>query len=291
MNYRHVFHAGNFADLLKHAVLLEVLSQAKAQSRGPLTVIDTHAGAGVYDLEGDASRRTGEAVAIFKLMNDATAPAVFEPLKAEVRRLNKKDLRFYPGSPLLIAHALRPRDQLMACETNRDDFELLRETLRSPAGAFAMREDGWELVRLRTPRAPAPVLVLIDPPYEAANDPDRAADAVSQILGRNVGAVVAVWMPIKDLATFDSMLLKLEEAARGLPILVAEGRLRSLDDPLRLNGCAMIVVNPTKDLEEKAGQAAEWIVGALGDGAGLGHVAQFNATAFHRRKSGGKAAF
>lgn len=285
MNYRHVFHAGNFADLLKHAVLLDILAKVTAV-REPLTVIDTHAGAGVYDLGSDPAQRTGEGAAAGVLMADPAAPAAFEPLKAAIGRLNETGHRHYPGSPLLIAHALRARDQLIACETRREDFEFLREALRGPAGAFALREDGWDVARLRTPRSPAPALVLIDPPYEAADDPQHAAEAVGQVLGRNVRAVVAVWAPIKDLASFDALLASLEDAARGLPILLAETRLRPPDDPLRLNGCAMIVVNPTPDLEDRAREAAEWIAGAFGDRTGLGRVAHFNAKAAHRQHRG-----
>lgn len=285
MNYRHAFHAGNFADLFKHAVLLELLAKV-ASSPGPLTVIDTHAGAGVYDLGSDTARRIGEGSATSVLMADAAAPAVFEPLKAAVGRLNKTGERHYPGSPLLIAQALRARDQLIACETGREDFEILREVLRRPAGSFAVREDGWEVARLRTPRSPASVLVLIDPPYEAADDPQRAAQALGQVLGRNAKAVVAVWAPLKDLAAFDLLLSDLEDAARGLPMLVAEARLRPPDDPLRLNGCAMIVINPTPDLEAKAREAADWVALAFGGGAGMGRVTVFDARALHRQRRG-----
>jgi 23S rRNA (adenine2030-N6)-methyltransferase len=285
MNYRHAYHAGNFADLFKHAVLLELLAKV-ATGPGPLTVIDTHAGAGAYDLGSDAARRTGEGSAASVLMAEEASPGVFEPLKAAVGRLNETGERRYPGSPLLIAQALRARDQLIACETSREDFEILREILRRPAGSFAVREDGWEVARLRTPRSPASVLVLIDPPYEAADDSQRAAQALGQVLGRNAKAVVAVWAPLKDLASFDALLSDLEDAARGLPMLVAEARLRPPDDPLRLNGCAMIVVNPTPDLEAKAKEAADWIARAFGGGVGMGRVTVFDARAVHRQRRG-----
>jgi 23S rRNA (adenine2030-N6)-methyltransferase len=263
MNYRHAFHAGNFADLVKHAVLTALL--AELTRGGPLTVIDTHAGAGVYDLAGEAAMRTGEGQAIAILMTDAAAPAVFQPLKAAVARLNETGLRHYPGSPDLIAHALRARDQLIACETRRDDFETLREVLRRPAGAFAMREDGWETARRRTPRPPAATLVHIDPPYEARDDGARAVDAVRQVLARNRGAVVALWAPIKELAAFDALVTAVHEAADGAAVLLIEARLRAPDDPLRMNGCAMVVVNPPAGVAEAGAQAAQWVAAALGE--------------------------
>jgi 23S rRNA (adenine2030-N6)-methyltransferase len=269
VNYRHVFHAGNFADLLKHAVLTALLADL-TRGGGPLTVIDTHAGAGVYDLESDAARRTGEAEAIVRLMADDDAPTVFEALKAAVRELNTgPPVRTYPGSPAIIASALRPRDRLIACETRRDDYETLRESLRA-ANAEASREDGWDAARKRTPRAPARVLVHIDPPYEAGDDGAQAAQTVKTVLSRNRDAVIAVWAPIKDLAGFDALVSDIETS--GATVLVAEVRLRRPDDPLRLNGCAMLVVNPPLGLEGPVGEAAAWIAAVLGEPGGLGRA-------------------
>jgi 23S rRNA (adenine2030-N6)-methyltransferase len=272
MNYRHVFHAGNFADLLKHAVLTAILGEM-TRARAPLTVIDTHAGAGVYDLQSDPALRTGEAAAgIGVLMEDAAAPAAFDALKAAVRRLNESGWRTYPGSPELAARALRPRDRLFACETRREDFDMLSQALRVP-GAQALREDGWEAAWRRAPRPPAPVLVLIDPPYEAGDDPDRAAEAVRRVLARNAAAVIAVWAPIKDLASFDALISGLEEAAGRRPMLLVEARLRSLHDPLRLNGCGTVIINPPAALKSPADAAARWVAGALGEPGGFGRAA------------------
>jgi 23S rRNA (adenine2030-N6)-methyltransferase len=126
LNYRHAFHAGNFADVMKHAILLELLAALTRESGG-LTVIDTHAGAGIHDLRGGEASRTGEAAGgVVKLMA-AEAPPVFDSLKAAVRRANRGDeIRFYPGSPLLIADALRARDRLIACELRPDDYAALK---------------------------------------------------------------------------------------------------------------------------------------------------------------------
>ena len=271
LNYRHLYHAGNFADLLKHAVLTDLMARLTAGG-GPLSVVDTHAGAGIYDLESDAARRTGEAAAgIGVLMADAAAPAAFDRLKAVVRDLNDGGLRTYPGSPVLIARALRGRDRLIACETRREDYEMLRQALRAP-GAEAVREDGWDVARRRTPAAPARALVLIDPPYEAGDDPQRVAATVEAVLGRNGAAVIAVWAPLKDLAGFDALLAALEDVAAPRPMLVVETRLRAPDDPMRLNGCAMAVINPPAGLEGPAGMAAEWIATALGEPGGFGRA-------------------
>jgi 23S rRNA (adenine2030-N6)-methyltransferase len=271
MNYRHAYHAGNFADLLKHAVLTALLAGMKRDAR-PLTVIDTHAGAGVYDLAGEAARKTGEGADAQILMDDARAPPAFADLKASMKRLNRSDGRLYPGSPELIAAALRAGDRLVACETRPDDFRLLERVLASRPGVLALREDGWEAAARRAPRPPARVLVLIDPPYEAGDDAALAARTVRRVLAQNGAAVIAVWAPIKDLAAFDALLTGIEKAAGRRRILLADARLRPLDDPLRLNGCAMVVVNPPFGLAAPAGDAAAWIAATLGETGGLGRA-------------------
>src|SRR5579875_2508685 len=148
LNYRHAFHAGNFADLVKHAILLDLLARLTA-GREPLEVIDTHAGAGLYDLQGDAARMSGEAEAgIWRLMQAEDAPAAFRSLEQAVRDANPDGgLRLYPGSPLLAVRALRSGDSYTGCELRPDDADQLRSVLRSraPRGvkAQALKADGY----------------------------------------------------------------------------------------------------------------------------------------------------
>ena len=273
MNYRHAFHAGNFADLLKHAVLTNLL-RALTSAPSALTVIDTHAGAGIYDLAGDSARRTGEAEAgIVRLMAAADGPATFADLRAAVRRANRGDaVRFYPGSPVLIGEALRPRDHFIACEIRPDDHTALKAVLPRHVGAEILQADGWTIAPAQTPAAPAGAMVLIDPPFERGDDSLKLAIATGAILRRNPGAVVAVWAPIKDLAGFDSVLAALEDAAGRAAILVAEVRLRPLADPMTMNGCAMVVINPPDGLAEPALAAAQWIAREIGRDGGLGRI-------------------
>jgi len=273
MNYRHAFHAGNFADLAKHAILTRVLREMTAGSGG-LTVIDTHAGAGLYDLAAEASRRTGEGEAgIVRLMADPHAPTAFDDLKAAVRRANGPGQgRYYPGSPVLIAAALRPRDQLIACELRPDDATALKRVLPRELGALVHRGDGWAHAAKAAPAAPAALLALIDPPFEAGDDYAQAVRLTSNLLRINRGAIIAIWTPLKDLATFDAFLGDLEDAARGVPILAAEVRLRPLTDPMRLNGCAMIVVNPPASLDAHARTVVDWIAQTLGEEGAEGRV-------------------
>ena len=279
MNYRHAYHAGNFADLLKHAVLMELL-QALTGTRPPLTVIDTHAGAGLYDFDGGEARRTGEGMAgVGRLMGVRDAPAVFDSLKAVVSRTNRSGvLRFYPGSPLLTESRLRPRDRYIGCEFRADEFAALQTSLSWGAGAVLLKGDGWALAAERAPKSPSALLLLIDPPFERGDDADKAAELTRLVLKRNPGAVIAVWTPIKDLTGFDAVVLALADAAAPAPTMVAEVRLRPLSDPMRMNGCAMIVANPPHGLDERSEQAAVWIAQTLGERGGSGRVERISSS-------------
>ncbi len=265
MNYRHAFHAGNFADLVKHAALLLMLRELTG-SPDPLTVIDTHGGAGAYDLEGDMAVRTGEAAqGIGRLMADAGAPQAFGPLKQAVGRFNKAALKRYPGSPVLAAQALRRGDRLVACEVHAEDEQSLRRSLAGYPNAKVVGGDGYAFVRENTPGGR--LLVLIDPPFERPDDYERAAQALGAILRKNLTATVAVWLPLKDLEPFDGFLRRIATDA-----LVAEVRLRPLLDPMRMNGCALVIANPTAGLEGPLAEACEWVVAALGEQGGAARL-------------------
>jgi 23S rRNA (adenine2030-N6)-methyltransferase len=265
MNYRHAFHAGNFADLLKHAVVLDLMARLTAQP-GPLSVVDTHAGAGVYDLLGPEARRSAEAEAgIGALLRAKDAPVVFAPLIRSVRALSP-DGRLYPGSPALIAERLRPGDSYRGCEIRGDDFASLRTVLQAFPQARAVQGDGYGVAAAQVPPSPARAFVLIDPPFERPDDYANAAACCLAVLARNPAAVIAVWLPIKDLETLDAFQRRLDGFVA--PAFLAEVRLRPLDDPMKMNGCALLVLNPPAGSREAANAASDWIVRALGEVGG-----------------------
>lgn len=268
MNYRHAFHAGNFADLVKHATLTALLIHLK-QDKAPFQVLDTHAGAGAYDLQGDMARKSGEAEAVIKLMADPAAPPVFDALKGAVRALNPKGgVQFYPGSPWLAATSLRRGDSYAGCELRPDDHKTLTQGLTQWGGgkATALLADGFaEAAKsgTRTPRR----LILIDPPFEAGSDYQNIVQTVDAALRRDRATIIAIWTPLKDLDTFDRFVGGLERLR--LPkTLVAETRLRSLHDPSRLNGCAMVVVGCPPGLDDSLAAAGRWTVAAMGESSG-----------------------
>lgn len=275
MNYRHAFHAGNFADLVKHAVLLAMLDELKTDAR-PITVLDTHAGAGLYDLSDPAQARSKEAEAgVKRLLAGAPEPA-FAPLAAAVRALNGEGpVRFYPGSPWLAVSALRPGDRYVGCELRAEDHDRLGAALGRLAARGVRTEarcaDGYEAAPAVAAEG-GRLCVVIDPPFERPDDYVRAAAAAAAVLKAAGRATpVAIWTPLKDLETFDAFLRRLETVGPA-PVLVAEARLRRLDNPMKMNGTAMVVLNPPAGLRERAEAICQAVVRGLGEPGGEARV-------------------
>ena len=268
MNYRHHFHAGNFADVMKHAVLLALIAAARAT--GTVSVVETHAGAGLYDLEGEVARRSGEAEAgVGRLMTAGVLPAPLDALRQAVRLQNPQGgLRFYPGSPLVALGALGAGDRYAGCELRPDDAgtlaALLRERARGVA-ASAVEADGYAALGKLLSGGD---LVLIDPPFERGDDYDRAAEAID--LCRKRGAGAAMWAPIKDLETLDALVRRVEVLSPGR-LMLAEVRLRPLTNPMALNGAAMLLVD-TPDIAAEAGQVCAWVAEHCGGAGARGGV-------------------
>ena len=269
MNYRHSFHAGNFADIVKHALLLWLLGRRQAD--GPLTVIDTHAGAGLYDLAGDAVRSREAEAGVARLMAAADRPPLIEALAAEVARLNPQGgARLYPGSPRLVAGRLRPGDRYLGFEMNPPVLALLEQALADFPAAGARGGDGYGQALATATQAPG-ALVLIDPPFERPDDYQRAADTAAAIARADPRATVAIWTPLKDLETFDGFLRRLDRAGVQRA-LVAEARLRPLANPMKMNGCAVVVLNPPAGAEAAAREVCGWVADRLGEAGARAEV-------------------
>ena len=264
LNYRHAFHAGNFADLVKHAALIRLLSELTAGG-SPLTVVDTHAGRGLYDLAGVEAKKSGEAEAgIVRLLRTADAPADFAPLIRAVTALNRgAEVRRYPGSPWLIAEALRPQDRYLACELRPEEHAALAAALKGRRNVRTLNADGYTALA-NEPPADGRVLALIDPPFEKPDDYERIVEALAALLARNAAAQALVWLPIKDLETLDAFLRDLEDEI-DQPMVVAEARVRPLSDPMKMNGCALVQVGGP-DLREPLAAICGWVAHALGAG-------------------------
>lgn len=269
MNYRHSFHAGNFADLVKHALVLWLLE--RRQASGPVTVIDTHAGAGVYDLTGDAARSKEAEAGIARLMAAEARPPLVEALAAEVATLNPHGRsNLYPGSPLLVSARLRKDDRYIGFELNPPVLELLSGALEPFAQSSARGGDGYDQAKTEAARAPG-AFVLIDPPFEKPDDYLRAADTAAAIVKADPRAMVAIWTPLKDMETFDGFLRRLQQSG-AQNVLVAEARLRPLTNPMKMNGCAMVVLQPPAGAETAAREICGWVAETLGDAGAKAEV-------------------
>ncbi|MCD9087650.1 23S rRNA (adenine(2030)-N(6))-methyltransferase RlmJ [Stenotrophomonas sp. SY1] len=250
MNYRHAFHAGNHADVLKHIVMLAMIDALK-HKESPFFVLDTHAGRGRYLLSAEESRKTTEAnEGIMQLMATPSLPEVLEHYLRAVQADNPVGAMIsYPGSPLLAARALREQDRLAACELQKEEAAALKELFAHDRRVQVHQGNGYEAIRaFLPPKAGATkigrALVLIDPPYEAqdAEYPQIIA-TVREILTRMPQAQIAVWYPIKQRRSLQQFFRK----ATHLPaksVLLAELLIRPDDSPLRLNGSGMLLINP-----------------------------------------------
>lgn len=261
MNYRHSFHAGNFADVVKHVVLARILAYL-GQKDAPFRVLDTHAGAGLYDLQGEDARRTGEWEAgIGAVLRAEFSPAVREllaPWLALVAEFNPPGagtddahpLGRYPGSPLIAQALTRPQDRLLFCETEPGVRRALEEAVGRDARAKVLSMDAWQALGAHLPPKERRGLVLIDPPFEQPGEFHRMAEGLENAHKRFATGIYALWYPIKDVRAVDAFRRELERAH--IPkTLNIQFDIRSVRQADTLSGCGMVVVNPPFTLADE----------------------------------------
>jgi len=252
MNYRHAFHAGNFADVVKHAVLARILAHLTAKPAA-FRVIDTHAGAGRCELAAPEASRTGEwRDGIGRLKAATLAPslaALLSPYLDVVARSNAHgQLSVYPGSPLIARAFLRPQDRLIACELEPQAAAALTRNLGRDARCKAIAIDGFTALNAYVPPKERRGLVLIDPSFEDEADFTRLSRGVAAAQRKWAGGIYLMWYPIKDRAAAQALGRRLQTA--GLPkMLRAEIELTTDRDPDRLSACGIIVLNPPWTLD------------------------------------------
>jgi 23S rRNA (adenine2030-N6)-methyltransferase len=241
MNYRHSFHAGNSADVVKHALLI-ALVRALQLKESALTLIDTHAGCGLYDLEGDQAQRTGEAnEGVLRAFADQNP--LLGDYRAAVRAVNAGDgSRLYPGSPRILSQLLRPQDALILNEKHPEDAGALRDAMRGTPAAIHER-DAYELwlalLPTRTPRG----LVVVDPPYEQTDERARITATLAAAHRKWAHGVTVIWYPLKDRAAHLRWKDKLRQT--GIPkFLTVEHWLYDADQLGLYNGAGLFIVNP-----------------------------------------------
>lgn len=282
MNYRHQFHAGNFADVFKHSLLI-ILLEALNRKPTPWCYFDSHAGAGLYNLHSDEGRRGGEAASgIYRLWPvRATAPAPVAALGVAVAAVNPgldhgALPRFYPGSPLVAAAMARASDRLVLAELQPEEAQLLRTHLRRDARAAVHMRDGYEMLKALTPPAERRGLVLIDPPFESPTEFAHLLQALRVIHGRWPEGVCAIWYPLKDppaAQRFERELLRLKLRR----VLLAELRVAAPAAP-GFNACGMALINPPWQCEHAIETALGFLRDTLAPQAGS-HRLRWLATA------------
>jgi len=265
MNYRHAFHAGNFADVIKHVALVAVLLHLRRKEK-PFCVIDTHAGGGLYDIEGPHAARSREAASGIARVRDLAARLDLpDALRTYLECVEKEGEGRYPGSPRLAARLLRGQDRLIAIENHAEEADGLRKSLAAFPQARAVEDDGYaRLLRLLPPRERRG-LVLIDPPYEAVDEFRRATELLARAYRRFATGVYLLWFPIKSNANTDAASGELRTLGIGpairLDINVDAG---AREAGQRLASAGLVIVNPPYTFEAEIRATAQHLAPLLG---------------------------
>ncbi|MEZ5461851.1 23S rRNA (adenine(2030)-N(6))-methyltransferase RlmJ [Dokdonella sp.] len=246
MNYRHAFHAGNFADVFKHSILVGLVEALKAKQT-PFGFMDTHAGRGRYQLDGSEAKRTGESAnGIHRLLGATRAPTLVHVYVNLVRSLNAghEELSVYPGSPLIASLLMREIDRGTLCELQPEECSALKSVFRGDARFSVHERDGYAAMNALLPLKERRGLVLIDPPFEAQDDEFRIIEkALADASKRWPGGIYAIWYPIKLRQQVQPFHRWLARSAFD-KVLIAELLLHPDNSALRLNGCGMALINP-----------------------------------------------
>lgn len=250
LSYRHAFHAGNHADVLKHAVETLIIEQLKSKDK-PFCYLDTHAGGGCYDLSGEWPQKKAEYLdGIARLWPERQHWPELAAYWDIIATLNESELRFYPGSPEIARHLLREQDKLMLMELHNQEIEILRRHMGSDSRSAIHHRDGFEGLLALLPPTPRRGLVLMDPPYELKDDYQRVLQTLKKAMQKWSTGIYALWYPIlgKDADRSRSMLELFKYA--GFPsVLVAELEVAAQPDEWGMNGSGMLILNAPWQLD------------------------------------------
>jgi 23S rRNA (adenine2030-N6)-methyltransferase len=272
MNYRHAYHAGNHADVLKHIVLARIFA-LMARKDTPFAYLDSHSGIGLYDLLGDEASRTGEwESGIGRLYERDVLPELLQDYLEVVSALNPDvGLEFYPGSPELARRLTRPQDRVMLNELHPEDGRLLKANMAGERRISVHQGDGWLLPRAFLPVSEKRGVLLIDPPFEQPDDLERCVTALDEAIGRMRQTVVAIWYPIKDRRQLKRFYQRLEKSSAP-KMLRVELCVHPADTADRLNGSGLVIANPPWPLDEELRGLLPWLAETLAQSEGSSQV-------------------
>ncbi|MCC8367682.1 23S rRNA (adenine(2030)-N(6))-methyltransferase RlmJ [Xenorhabdus sp. PB61.4] len=259
LSYRHSFHAGNHADVLKHTVQSLIIESLKEKEK-PFLYLDTHAGAGRYQLSGEHAERTGEYLeGIARIWQRDDIPQELSGYMKVVKALNQHGvLRYYPGSPLIARHLLREYDELNLSELHPSDFPLLRSEFSRDRRARVLREDGYQQLKSKLPPKTRRGLVLIDPPYELKSDYQNVVKGIQEGYKRFATGTYALWYPVVLRQQIKRLVKDLEKTGIR-KILQIELGVRPDSDQRGMTASGMIVINPPWKLEQQMKAVLPWL--------------------------------
>jgi 23S rRNA (adenine2030-N6)-methyltransferase len=270
VNYRHAYHAGNFADVVKHIALVAVLLHLRKKDK-PFRVVDSHAGRGLYDLGSEEAARTGEAEQGIRRIRDLDTAALPAPLATYLDCVRAEGEGHYPGSPRIAARLLRAQDRLIAIEKHPDEAAALARSLAPFAGAKAVCADGYDRLPVLLPPPERRGLVLLDPPYEAPDEFLRAGALLVRAHRRFATGIFLLWFPIKSKADADALCG--EVLTHGIDrILRVDTQIKGAAEG-HLSAAGLVVVNPPFGFEKEMRAVAAVLAPLLGgDAASRGHI-------------------
>lgn len=251
MNYRHIYHAGGFADVFKHSILVHLLLSLAIKDKG-YCYIDTHSGIGLYDLQREEAQRSPEFLNGIKVLNQLkNVPAELKPYLSIIQNQQRgEDLRFYPGSPLIATKLVRQQDMLILNEQHPKDFKTLKTCFQNKNNTHCHQRDAYEFLPAILPPLLSRALILIDPAYEIPNEYEKLLEMLIKATTRFSSGIYAIWYPIKSHSPH-IFLKKCAKQGFSNP-LVAE--LILSDDrsgESGMIGCGMLILNPPWKIEEK----------------------------------------
>lgn len=274
MNYRHIYHAGNFADVVKHATLAMIVEHLK-QKPAPFRIIDTHAGIGRYDLAAIEAEKTGEARDGIGRLLSAPLPAriadMLAPYLAAIAAENpgrnaSGPLAVYPGSPLIARNLMRAGDALVANELHPEDYATLVAAMDRDKQVKVMNVDGWSALKSLLPPKERRGVVLIDPPFEEPGELARLSAALGDAVRRFATGTFVLWYPIKDARPV--FAFRRELADRGFEKLLSVELLVKAPNGDGLAGCGLAILNPPYQLKEKLEVLLPFLTGCFAQGPG-----------------------
>ncbi len=272
LSYRHGFHAGNFADVLKHSLLCLAIAELKKKDK-PFVYIDTHAGAGAYSLKSLYAEKTGEyRQGIGRLYAYPTVHPLLENYLGIVRSINSdKKLSDYPGSPELVRSLMRHQDRMQLSELHSSDFTDLQERYRNDCQITVAQEDGLKNLLKKLPPVQKRGLIFIDPSYEVKEDYSRVVETLAKAYRRFATGVYCLWYPVIRRVTTDILMTALAETGIRKQLRIEHCMLPDSEE-LGMTGSGLLFINPPWQLESQARELLPWLNDKLADGSGTWSV-------------------